>query len=97
MASGAGKQASWFLSGNSQFVTFTWGWPVNQAMAWDIHCRTPNEISGADGPSPPQMGLVLPPGTQFTITGETLTYYFLVQNAGGQDGEFDLCYLYHSF
>jgi hypothetical protein len=97
MASGAGKQASFFLSGSSQMLVSTWGWPIDQAMAWDVHCRTPNEITGSGGPSPAQMGLVLPPGTQFALPGETLTYYFLIQNAGGQDGTYDLCYLYHSF
>jgi hypothetical protein len=98
MASGAGKQATWYLPGDSQIVVFTYGWPANWAVAWDIHCSYTDSLRGSGGPSPAQMGLVLPPGAQWSDNPyDSQTYYFLVQNAGGLNGTFDLCYLYHSF
>jgi hypothetical protein len=97
MSTGAGKQASFSLDGNSQVVVSTYGWPLTDAIAWDVHCSYTETLSGSGGPSPAQMGLVLPPGTQVYQYLKSQTYYFLVQNAGGLQGEFDLCYLYITF
>jgi hypothetical protein len=96
MASGAGKQCSFSLDGNSQMVVSTYDWALTTAVAWDVHCPYTQTLSGSGGPSPAQMGMVLPPGTQVYEYGSQ-TYYFLIQNAGGLPGEFDLCYLYITF
>jgi hypothetical protein len=99
MSSAAGKQCTFSLDGNSQVVVSTYGWPLDRAVAWDVHCSYSLVLSGSGGPSPAQMGMVLPPGAQSTGYGSSLaqTYYFLIQNAGGLQGEFDLCYLYITF
>lgn len=97
MASGAAKQCTFSLDGYSQIVVSTWGHSLTWSMAWDVHCSFTETLSGSGGPSPAQMGLVLPPGAQVDPYGKTETYYFLIQNAGGLPGTFDLCYLYHSF
>ncbi len=99
MASGAGKLGSWILVGDSQIVMSTWGWPNDQATVFDIHCSYTETLAGSGGPSPAQMGMVLPPGAQTGGSGDETyqTYYLLIQNAGGLEGTFDWCYLFHSF
>jgi hypothetical protein len=97
MASGAGKQCSFSLDGNSQMLVSTYNWALTDAVGWDVHCPYTQTLSGSGGPSPAQMGMVLPPGTQVYEYTKSQTYYFLIQNAGGLPGEFDLCYLYITF
>ena len=88
----AGIQFSAFLTGHSQGVWFTYGWPKTIAVNWSIHS------AGAFNPqgSPARMGLVLPVGAE-TTDGVTQYYFLLIQNAGDTDGFFDAVFQYEPF
>jgi hypothetical protein len=96
MATSQGKLASFTIEGDSQIVVYSVHWSTGWTNLWDIHCSYGLVLNGSGGPSPAQMGLVLPPGAQSTTYGE-MTYYFLIQNAGGLVGTADLCFFAQEF
>jgi hypothetical protein len=93
MAFTAGILATWLIDGDSQIVVYSTNWSTSWTNLWDIHCSWTLTLSGSGGGSPAQMGLVLPPGAQSTdAEGKTMSYWFLIQNAGDLEGQAELCW-----
>jgi hypothetical protein len=93
MATTQGKLATFSIDGYSQIVVYSVNWSTTWTNLWDIHCPYTESLSGSGAPPPAQMGLVLPPGARSTDeAGKTMSYWFLIQNAGGMTGEADLCW-----